>query len=170
MLHKADTILDFDCCEKCVSEHGGKDRVFTAGWHYAMLYYSRLSHQEVNHETDLEPLNWRENPKNLLNNTGGNILKHVEADSPCFCTTKTEMDRAGWYDENLKLWGCWQMALQRAMLKSGTQFIVIPEILQYHMNHPIIGGETDPGVSGGRQLESGAALEEWSKSPISSMK
>lgn len=171
ILCKADTIFSFDCCKKLLAAHGGDLNTFSTSWMFQMNYLSGKDHLTVDHAADLEPLNWREDPKRLLqNNKGANEHKFVENDAGCYCTTKQVMDKAGWYDEYLTLWGFWQQALHQDMHKAAVNIVVIPEFLYFHMLHPVEGGEhvADEKIKdpvGGRLFQAEAAFEEWKRSP-----
>ena len=156
VLTKADCIYDFTFCQRLLELHQGLPMRFVAAWMYQMGYLSQKSHQEVDHAADLEPLNWRENPRNLdQNKANGRIHDAPDQDAASFCCTRDTISKAGWYDEYLLGWGFWQMDLQSQLRLLGVPFIIIKEILSWHMMHDIEGPE--------RNLE--RAYAEWQRSP-----
>ncbi len=74
-------------------------------------------------------------------------------DGPSFCTSKTAMELAGWYDETLTGWGFDQQDLQTQMMRRGVKMKVVDKFLAIHMDHP----------HDGRNVE--RAKEIWAKSP-----
>lgn len=152
ILGKADLIYSFDFNERLVetfcyhSHYGNQPMHFTTCHLMQMGYLSAAPHETVDHAADLEPLNWREDPKRLhANNKHSQYHTQTQGDAASFCTTKTAMNAAGWYDEDLVGWSLWQLDLQTMMQKRGVQFHVIPEVLMYHMLHkiPAEDGERD---------------------------
>lgn len=154
ILGKADLIYSFDCNERLVetfkyhSHYGNDPMHFTTSHLMQMGYLSAAPHETVDHAADLEPLNWREDPKRLhANSKHSQYHTQTQGDAAHFCTTKTAMNAAGWYDENLLGWSLWQPDLQSQMQKRGVSFHVIPECLAFHMLHkiPVEDGERDLG-------------------------
>ncbi len=154
VLGKADLIYSFDFCDRVTqtfayhSGYGTDPMHFTTSHLYQMAYHSENGkpHEEVDHAKDLESLNWREDPQRLHQNKGGDYggcqyHTQTQGDAPSFCTTKTAMNSADWYDEDLVGWGYWQISLQSDMAAKGVQFHVIPETLMFHMLHKIEGPE-----------------------------
>lgn len=146
VLGKADLIYDFDFCRRLLEVQGNVQRRFSTCWLFQMGYYSGATHADVNHATDLEALNWRENPQLLLQNRvpDSREEKVTQADAASFATTKQAMDIGGWYDERLTHWGYWQQDLQYQMRNRGVHFVVIPEFLMFHMMHQIEGEPRNP--------------------------
>lgn len=163
IMSRADCIYDFSFNEQLVShfamhtDYGANPLFFVATWLLQMGYWSEASHETVDHAADLEPLKWRENVQNLLQNRklGGQEHKHAHLDAPSYCTTKSAMAHAGWYDENLTGWGYWQMDLQGQMRMKGVGFHVLPEFLYFHMQHQIEGPERSQPL----------AMQEYNSSP-----
>lgn len=146
ILMRADCIYDFTFCERLLAVHRGMPRTFAAAWMLQMAYLNEAGkpHEQVNHAIDLETLNWREDPRRLNQHTVNSQLHNVpHLDGASFCTTKSAVARAGWYNENLRGWGYWQMELQERMRNLGMVFNIIPEVLSWHMLHAIEGGERD---------------------------
>lgn len=148
VLGKADCIYDFTFCYRLLtlfamkSHYNNNPMNFTTCYLFQMPYLSKAPHDTVDHASDLEPLNWRENPQNLLKNSvGAQLMNAVINDAASYCTTKHAMEAADWYDEELIGWGYWQLALQGAMHSKGINFHIIPEVLYFHMMHSIEGPE-----------------------------
>ena len=146
ILGKADLIYDFNFCDALFqtfnyhSHYGNMPMHFSTCHMMQMGYYSNAGHDTVDHAKDLEPLNWREDAQRLhANKLNSQYQTQTQGDAPSFCTTKTAMRSAKWYDEDLLGWGFWQVALQTAMQKKGVQFHVIPQTLMFHMLHQIEG-------------------------------
>lgn len=135
---KADCIYTEDFCEKLLAQKTRNPMEFVAAWMYQLPYWSQKGkpHDQVDHASDLEGLNWRSNIRNLDKNTdGGQLHNHAWMDAASFCTTKQAMERAGWYDPDLRGWSLWQLDLQSNMHKRGVTVKVIEEVLSYHMMH-----------------------------------
>lgn len=137
ILARADIIYDFVCCAALINAYKSIDSPlrFTSCYVKHMDFYDKSNtFEKADHAADLEPLRWREDVQRLSATLGRNFTEtHLDAAS--FCTSKTAMKSAGWYDEDLTSWGMWQQSLQMDMRERGVEFYVIPEILQYHMQH-----------------------------------
>lgn len=135
---KADCIFHPTFCERMLMAKPPIPLAFSTSYIFQMPYWSQKGkpHEEVDHASDLESLGWREDVTQLNRNTeGGQMHTSTYMDAPCFCTTKQAMEVAGWYDEDIKSWGYWQMDLQGMMHKRGVRFNVIEEPLMWHMQH-----------------------------------
>lgn len=155
---KADCIYAEDFCEKLLAQKTDTPMEFVAPFMLQMNYWSEHSkpHEQVDHAKDLEGLNWREDVRRL-NQNSGQLHNHATIDAPSFCTTKQAMEAAGWYDENIKNWGYWQIDLQGNLARHGVQMKVIPEVLVWHMQHGLARED------GERNLQKAHA--EWLASP-----
>lgn len=155
---KADCIYDPQFCEKLLARKSDDPMEFIAPHTFQMDYASEKGkpHEQVDHAKDLEFLNWREDITRL-NQVSGQLHYHATTDAPSFCTTKQAMERASWYDENLKVWTYWQCDLQGTMARRGVRMIEIKEVLAWHMQHPL------PPEEGERSLPKAHA--HWLASP-----
>lgn len=156
IMTRADFIYDFGFCQEMLRCHRFEPMSYVTSWMFYMPYLTPgATHGTVDHHADLEPLNWRENPQRLLQNNGPGCREERAGhqDGPCYCTSKTAMEAAGWYDETLIGWGFDQQDLQTTMMRKGVAMKVAAEFLYFHMEH-------DVGV---RDVE--RAKEIWLKSP-----
>lgn len=141
MFCRADYIYDFRFFERMLWEYADNPMHYATAWMWGMQYLSGATHETVDHAADLEPLNWRDNPQNLLaHSVGARPEQASHVDGPTFCTSKKAMAAGGWYDETLTGWGFDQQDLQSHMARNGVQMRVIPEFLYFHMEH---GGARD---------------------------
>lgn len=143
MLLRADFIYDYRFCEKMLLAYNNEPMSYVTSWMYGMP------------ENDYEQFGWRNNPQNLLANSGFRPERVSQIDGPTFCASKKAMDAAGWYDEFLVGWGFDQQDLQQQMIRNGVQMKIYEEYLYFHQGH-----EVDPGQ---RDIE--RAKAEWAKSP-----
>lgn len=143
---RADLILDFDFCEAALKAQGGSAGCYASAWMFQMPLLSKASFEEADYAHDLDPLNWREDPKRLLqNNDGAQGHTRPDIDSAAFCMHRSDWENAGGYDEHLNTWGFWSMNFQTELGRRGVRFVTIPEFKIYHMLHalPKEEGERD---------------------------
>lgn len=137
ILARADIIYDFVCFAAMFNAYkaiGGPLCFTTSHMKHMDFYNESNTFESADHAADLEPLKWREDVQRLTATRGRNFTEtHLDAAS--FCTSKSAMELAGWYDEDLISWGMWQQSLQMEMREKGVEFYVIPEMLQFHMQH-----------------------------------
>jgi hypothetical protein len=156
ILARADFIYTFDCFERWFAVYDANLPAFVSSWIYWMGYYADVNDGTVDHASDLEPLNWREDPKRLLSHRKDAIeTKFSEHDGPSFLTSKRAMDLCGWYDEALYGWGFDQQDMQQKMIEAGVSMRVIPEFMLFHILHQVAKFDRD--------LEK--ALKIWLSSP-----
>lgn len=136
-LARADIIYDFKCLKAIVqafNEQNNPMVLVTCHLKHMDYFNKSYTFETADDAADLEPLRWREDVQRLNATTGRNFTEtHLDAAS--FCTTKTAMEAANWYDEGLVSWGMWQQSLQMDMKEKGVVFHVIPETLMFHMQH-----------------------------------
>lgn len=140
---RADFIYDFRFCERVLLTYANEPMSYATSWMYGMP------------DKDLEQFQWRNNPQNLLANSGFRPERASHIDGPTFCTSKQAMNAAGWYDETLVGWGLDQQDLQQHMMRNGVEMKVIQEYLYFHQGHEVDAGQRD--------LE--RAKQVWLKSP-----
>ncbi|WP_043934157.1 glycosyltransferase family 2 protein [Bacillus sp. EB01] len=58
---------------------------------------------------------------------------------------KDTIDRIGGYDEDYKGWGTEDHDLAFRLKKAGVTFVVEPELIRYHQEHPIVAGYSKQG-------------------------
>lgn len=140
---RADFIYDFRFLEKMLLAYKNEPMSYVTSWMYGMP------------DKGLEQFGWRNNPQNLLANSGFRPERVSQIDGPTFCTSKIAMNAADWYDETLIGWGLDQQDLQQQMIRKGVQFKVYEEYLYFHQGHEVDAGQRDLV----------RAQEVWKKSP-----
>ncbi len=137
ILARADIIYDFSCLAVLTGVFASiSNPMCMVSCHVKHMDFWNESYtfDAADHAADLEPLNWREDVQRLVVTRGRHFTEtHVDAVS--FCTSKTAMAAADWYDEDLTSWGLWQQSLQMDMGAKGVGFVVVPEMLMFHMQH-----------------------------------
>ncbi len=143
VMARADMIQDFTFCEKVLAAYDPAKLMFVAPWIHWMECFSVEKNCDAGAE-DLEPLRWRENAQNLLQNTRNAVqTKFSDHDAGGYCTSKRAMDRCGWYDEDLYGWGFDQQDMQQRMIDSQVEMVVVPEFLLFHMFHELVDDVRD---------------------------
>lgn len=158
ILARGDLIYDFTYCERVLEAYADDPNNYAATWLFQMPFLSKASYDKVDYATELESLNWREDPKRLLlNSDGAQEHKAAELDSASFCMSKQAFYAVEGYDEFLTGWSLWGMSFQTELRRRGIQFKIVQEFLYFHFMHPL------PPEEGERDQKKAHA--QWHKSP-----
>lgn len=142
---RADYVLDFDILRRFVEVIDRKP-----DWNGFVVSNGCFLHNEIGSA-------WRETGPRFT----GTVYDYTIIDSGVWMARLDAYNSVGGFDENLTAWGHQQTHFQWKMHKAGVEFVRIPEVLFYHLNH---GGDKDITLAHQQARELGLNVNEmWAR-------
>ena len=147
---RADYLLSFDIVKRFASIAGGYPNDWNGFVTSDGSYVGALQ--------ECERTTWRENGPGVIQ---GTTYNHTVIDAGVWLGRSQSFTQVGGLDEHLTAWGHAQTHFQWKLYKTGTEFIRIPEVLFYHLDH---GGDKDIVLANQQLASRGVSLQDmWSR-------